>query len=86
MPYVLISTQIRLTSGPTCCGDKDADPKLMARLDAKLVKEFGNSFEEYRCDDPPRLVLNKLEKEGYRIVSSAGIGQTIVWTLYKPDD
>jgi hypothetical protein len=40
---------------------------------------------EYRTQDAPRIILNKLEKRGYKVVSTTGIGQTIVWTLHKPD-
>ena len=42
MPYVLISTQIRLESGPTVCGDEESDPKLMEYLGAELIEESGN--------------------------------------------
>lgn len=42
MPYVLISTQIRLENGPTVCGDEKSDPKLMKYLGAELVQESGN--------------------------------------------
>ena len=38
---------------------------------------------EWRTSDPPRLVLNKLTEEGYRIIGMAGIGQTCAWTLFK---
>jgi hypothetical protein len=41
--------------------------------------------EEYRCNQPPRIVLDRLEKLGYRVVASAGVGQTMIWTLYKPE-
>lgn len=34
----------------------------------------------------PRVVLDKLEKKGYRVVCMTGINQTCVWTLFKPDD
>jgi len=37
---------------------------------------------EYRVDDPPRIILNKLENLGYRIVTMGGVGQTAIWTLY----
>ena len=41
--------------------------------------------KEYICSDPPRVVLDKMEKIGYKVIASTGVGQTIVWTLYKPD-
>ena len=42
MPYVLISTQIRLECGPTICGDEQSDADLMEYLGAKLIEESGN--------------------------------------------
>lgn len=38
---------------------------------------------EYHVDDPPRLVLDKLEKVGFRVVTMTGVGQTLVWCLHK---
>jgi len=86
MPYALISTQIRLAIGPTQCGDEWADPELMKYLGAELVHTFGNNFKEYISSDPPRVVLNKMDRIGYKVIASTGVGQTIVWTLYKPDE
>lgn len=42
MPYVLISTQIRLENGPTVCGDEQSDADLMKYLGAELIEESGN--------------------------------------------
>ncbi|XP_023235329.1 GTP cyclohydrolase 1 feedback regulatory protein-like [Centruroides sculpturatus] len=86
MPYVLISTQIRLEIGPTIVGDKDSDPELMEHLGARKMIQLGNDFPEYRTEDPPRKVLDKLAERGYRVVAMAGIGQTCIWTLFKPDE
>ncbi|XP_073247739.1 GTP cyclohydrolase 1 feedback regulatory protein-like isoform X2 [Porites lutea] len=85
MPYVLISAQIRLAIGPTMCGDEWADPEVMKYLNAELIHTFGNNFKEYICSDPPRVVLDKMEKIGYKVIASTGVGQTIIWTLFKPD-
>ncbi|XP_033625976.1 GTP cyclohydrolase 1 feedback regulatory protein-like isoform X1 [Asterias rubens] len=85
MPYIFVSTQIRLECGPTICGDEHSDPELMNYLGAKLVKQMGNNFKEYCTEEIPRLVLNKLERRGYRVVSQSGAGQTMIWTLRKPD-
>ncbi|KAL4238373.1 hypothetical protein ACF0H5_003083 [Mactra antiquata] len=85
MPFILISTQIRLECGPTMVGDEWSDPEVMAYLGATKEKVLGNNFYEYKTVDPPRLVLNKLETLGYSLVSCTGIGQTCVWTLHKPD-
>lgn len=38
---------------------------------------------EYHVDDPPRLVLDKLEKMGFRVLTMTGVGQTLVWCLHK---
>lgn len=83
MPYVIVTTQIRTENGPTVVGDEYADPELMTYLGATKARLLGNEFPEYRTDDPPRIVLNKLEQRGYIVVAMAGIGQTCVWTLHK---
>ncbi|XP_047201505.1 GTP cyclohydrolase 1 feedback regulatory protein [Girardinichthys multiradiatus] len=83
MPYMLISTQIRLESGPTNVGDEFSDPALMSYLGARKTTILGNNFSEYHVDDPPRLVLDKLENIGFHVVSVTGVGQTLVWCLHK---
>ncbi|CAB3406572.1 unnamed protein product [Caenorhabditis bovis] len=69
--------------GPTMVGDGDSDPQLMALLEANLMKQLGNEFQEYITKWSPRKVLNTLEREGWRVVGMAGIGQTCAWTLHK---
>ncbi|XP_022101313.1 GTP cyclohydrolase 1 feedback regulatory protein-like isoform X3 [Acanthaster planci] len=83
MPYVFVSTQIRLECGPTICGDEQSDPELMHYLGATLTKQFGNNFKEWRTDLLPRVVLDRLEAKGYRVISATGMGQTMVWTMHK---
>ncbi|XP_052768873.1 GTP cyclohydrolase 1 feedback regulatory protein-like [Mya arenaria] len=83
MPYVFVSTQIRLETGPTTVGDEWSDKELMDLLGATLVKALGNNFSEYQTEDPPRLVLNKLEQAGYRLVTTTGVGQTCIWTMFR---
>lgn len=39
---------------------------------------------QYKTDDPPRVVLEKLEIRGFKVVAMAGVGQTCIWTLHKP--
>ncbi|XP_075723572.1 GTP cyclohydrolase 1 feedback regulatory protein isoform X2 [Rhipicephalus microplus] len=70
-------------NGPTIVGDRNSDPTLMEHLCARKITQPGNDFPEYRTDDPPRTVLNKLELMGYRVVAMSGIGQTCIWTLHK---
>lgn len=84
MPYILVSTQIRLENGPTIVGDEWNDVELMEYLGASLCKQLGNNYLEYRTPDPPRIVLNKLEVKGYSMTGMTGVGQTCIWTMYKP--
>uniref|UniRef100_A0A8D0C2T1 GTP cyclohydrolase 1 feedback regulatory protein n=1 Tax=Salvator merianae TaxID=96440 RepID=A0A8D0C2T1_SALMN len=83
MPYLLISTQIRMEVGPTMVGDEHSDPNLMNYLGATKRNMLGNHFWEYYVQDSPRIVLDKLEKCGYRVISMTGVGQTLVWCLHK---
>ncbi|XP_069493676.1 GTP cyclohydrolase 1 feedback regulatory protein-like [Ambystoma mexicanum] len=85
MPYVLVSTQIRMEIGPTMVGDEYSDPSLMAQLGAAKRTVMGNNFSEWCVNDPPRVVLNNLEMLGYRVVSMTGVGQTLVWCLHKEE-
>eukprot|EP00118_Oscarella_pearsei_P009270 m.52507 g.52507 ORF g.52507 m.52507 type:complete len:86 (+) comp34215_c0_seq2:3649-3906(+) len=83
--YLLIATQIRLSTGPTICGDDRSDPAIMKAIGATLTTEIGKSFSEYVSGDAPRVVLDKLEQYGFRVVSSSGVGQTIIWTMHRED-
>lgn len=47
-----------------------------------FILSLYNSWEYY-VQDAPRIVLDKLEKCGYRVVSMTGVGQTLVWCLHK---
>ncbi|KAH0620603.1 hypothetical protein JD844_021245 [Phrynosoma platyrhinos] len=69
--------------GPTMVGDEHSDPNLMNYLGATKRNMLGNHFWEYYVQDAPRIVLDKLEKCGYRVISMTGVGQTLVWCLHK---
>ncbi|XP_046877758.1 GTP cyclohydrolase 1 feedback regulatory protein-like isoform X2 [Hypomesus transpacificus] len=83
MPYVLISTLLRLETGPTMVGDESSDPAIMNYLGAKKTNALGNNFSEYHVEEPPRVVMDKLEKMGFSVISMTGVGQTLVWCLHK---
>ncbi|XP_021941144.1 GTP cyclohydrolase 1 feedback regulatory protein-like isoform X2 [Zootermopsis nevadensis] len=70
MPYVLVTTQIRLERGPTIVGDEFSDTELMSYLGAVKKTEPGNNFAVYVAEHPPRLILNKLEVRGYKLVTT----------------
>ncbi|KAJ9578256.1 hypothetical protein L9F63_005526 [Diploptera punctata] len=70
MPYVLITTQIRLENGPTIVGDEFSNPELMSYLGAVKKIEPGNNFSVYVANLPPRLILDKLELRGYKLVEN----------------
>uniref|UniRef100_A0A674EGT2 GTP cyclohydrolase 1 feedback regulatory protein n=1 Tax=Salmo trutta TaxID=8032 RepID=A0A674EGT2_SALTR len=73
-------------TGPTMVGDEYSDPAIMNYLGARKTTMLGNNFSEYHVDDSPRLVLDKLEKIGFRVVTMTGVGQTLVWCMYKETD
>ncbi|XP_019407197.1 PREDICTED: GTP cyclohydrolase 1 feedback regulatory protein isoform X1 [Crocodylus porosus] len=72
--------------GPTMVGDEHSDLALMNYLGATKRNMLGNHFWEYYVNDAPRIVLDKLENYGYRVVSMTGVGQTLVWCLHKEDN
>jgi len=85
MPYIIISTQIRLDVGPTFVGDEKSDPELMEKLDASLIKQLGNDFAQYKTEHGPRVVMDKLETLGFKLITMTGVGQTCIWTMHKED-
>eukprot|EP00070_Physeter_catodon_P044384 XP_028351278.1 GTP cyclohydrolase 1 feedback regulatory protein isoform X2 [Physeter catodon] len=53
MPYLLISTQIRMEVGPTMVGDEHSDPELMRHLGASKRSVLGNNFYGFLTTAPP---------------------------------
>ena len=84
MPHILMTTQIRLESGPCIVGDERSDPELMRFLKAEVRRENGQFFKVWETQLLPREVLDLLETQGYSVVSTTGIGQTFVVTMHKP--
>uniref|UniRef100_A0A914MIL5 GTP cyclohydrolase 1 feedback regulatory protein n=1 Tax=Meloidogyne incognita TaxID=6306 RepID=A0A914MIL5_MELIC len=81
MEHIFVSTQFRCETGPTVVGDHESNPELMALVEAKMVMQLGNRFAEYITEWTPRKVLDRLSELGFRVISSTGAGQTIIWTL-----
>lgn len=83
MPHVIVYSED--LDGPTYVGDSKSDQELMKRLNAEYTDDGTWSSSE-----PARIVLDKLENEGYKIISSTGFmnneissQRAIVWTLRK---
>ena len=45
MPYLQVTTQIRLEAGPCIVGDEQSDPEMMKYLEAELRQENGQFFK-----------------------------------------
>jgi len=84
MPYMLVTTHIRLEAGPCIVGDEQSDPELMKILEAEKKQENGQFFKVWETQLLPRQVLDRLEQVGYLVVQTTGIGQTFAVTLRKP--
>uniref|UniRef100_A0A672K1T8 GTP cyclohydrolase 1 feedback regulatory protein n=1 Tax=Sinocyclocheilus grahami TaxID=75366 RepID=A0A672K1T8_SINGR len=52
--------------------DEYSDPSIMNYLGARKTTMLGNNFSEYHVNEPPRLVLDKLDKMLFRVVSRVG--------------
>ena len=86
MPYVLVKyeeVRHRCT-----VGDAGSDPELMKILDAE-VRQSGDAWK-FVSLLAPRLVLNKLETQGYRVITCTSKGDDkhegfILWTLHKEE-
>ncbi|OQV18340.1 hypothetical protein BV898_07543 [Hypsibius exemplaris] len=86
MPYVLV--RFEEDKRRTTVGDADSDPELMKFLDAE-VRQSGDSWK-FVTPMNPRVILNKLETKGYRVVTTTAKGDSkyegfVLWTLHKSD-
>jgi len=84
MPHIFVSTLFRLENGPCIVGDSKSDPDLMKYLGAEAKQEKGQLFTIWETKLLPRVVLDLLELKGYKLVSTSGVGQTFVTTMFKP--
>uniref|UniRef100_A0A8K9XKM9 GTP cyclohydrolase 1 feedback regulatory protein n=1 Tax=Oncorhynchus mykiss TaxID=8022 RepID=A0A8K9XKM9_ONCMY len=50
------------------------DSKTSNTWEARSQRDLGNNFWEYHVDEPPRVVLDKLEKVGFSVVTMTGVG------------
>ena len=48
MPYILVTTQIRLETGPCIVGDENSDPEIMKYLQAEQQREKGQFFKVFQ--------------------------------------
>ena len=61
MPYILVTTQIRLEAGPCIVGDERSDPELMKHLKAEQRRENGQFFKVWETMLLPREVMDSME-------------------------
>lgn len=40
----------------------------------------------YESPEPPRIILDRLNKLGFKFLGMTGCGQSVLWTLFKEDD
>lgn len=89
MPYVIVATQMiddgprGMIYGPTVVGDQHSDPILMGQLNASVTKILGYNFFQFTTEDLPRVVLDKLDGLGYRVVAMTGTYPEWSWILHK---
>ncbi|VDM77558.1 unnamed protein product [Strongylus vulgaris] len=84
MPYLLVTTHTPIEAGPTYVGDYDSDVDLIELLQAEPSHPFGVvGYSVYCSSFAPQIVLNILEKDGWKIVGTAGTSQACIWTLHR---
>ncbi|KAH9098046.1 hypothetical protein LEN26_016768 [Aphanomyces euteiches] len=83
MPFVIVSCDVTVSTGPTIVGDEASDETLMESLGASLVQAKCQTYKHFVAPHAPRLVMDELERQGFQLVGSSGVGQTIVWTFSR---
>ncbi|CAK4086797.1 unnamed protein product [Aphanomyces euteiches] len=99
MPFVIVSCDVTVSTGPTIVGDEASDETLMESLGASLVQAKCQTYKyslhlkdiraqpdgtrHFVAPHAPRLVMDELEREGFQLVGASGVGQTIVWTFSR---
>ncbi|VDN32304.1 unnamed protein product [Cylicostephanus goldi] len=81
MPYMLVCSQIPIEDGPTTIGNIDIDSALAERLEAQPSRMFFTIT--YLTNLGPQVVLNILEREGWKVIGVAGTGNACIWTLHR---
>lgn len=77
MPYMLVQTD--LAQDITKLGDSKSDPKFMQHVGAV----FDQNGQVFVTNKEPSIILDKLEKNGYRVITSCQSRNRITWTLHK---
>ncbi|OQV19545.1 hypothetical protein BV898_06532 [Hypsibius exemplaris] len=92
MPYIVVKNCGN--NQETIVGDPYSDAELMKYLNAvQKSVEYKRSYI-YVTADEPRVILNKLESRGYKVLAMAATAmkdrgydqlyENVMWTLHKP--
>ena len=104
MPYIMVYADGHkaLTTGPTKLGDEEFfDDNIIRILEVERLPRgtllCGSSRgTKLRSSRPPRVVLNQLEQQGYKVIGitsgdsgksfgTNGFERRVIWTLHKED-
>lgn len=83
MPYVFISCEYDEGLHPSFTTIEHMDEKLIEYLDGKLMPEYKSAKKHWESPYSPGVVLTKLEKEGYEVISCCCNNDILHWTLRK---
>jgi len=48
-----------------------------------FIIELGANFKHYESSEPPRIILDRLNKLNFSLVGMTGCGQSVLWTLFR---